>query len=121
MAVKLKLRERLKVEDHEQMLMIEVLSYALRRIKKAEHLVGQFVLMYQLFPPNELGCPIMADTLNEYFKKFAKSSGHDTYDRAKVFRLMVCWGIKSERLWDNGVDTRVYFINPLHRLGELDG
>lgn len=108
----------LKTVDHDHLLMMEVMDFNLRNDPRPQNLVGQFILTYQLFPPNQLGYPISGDRLNEQFAKFILPFGFTEYDRRTVFSVFKYWGVFCIRHVVAKRDSKFYMINPLHKLDE---
>jgi len=107
-------------KDREHKLMIEILKCQVRGKIEPHHLAGQFVYTYHLDLDNQLGTPIPKDVLNIYVGKFLKGKGYEDYDRRKFFAAMGHLDISSVKLSLNGVSTKMYLINPLHKLDEDD-
>lgn len=118
---RLTLLEQLKADGRSHMLILEFVKTRTNPRPNPQDYVGQFILTYELDLQGGMGTPIMADDLNDRFQDFISGMGEmGEYNRKVVFRMFKYWGIDAQRVTHSGKDTKIYFVNPLHKLSEDD-
>jgi len=105
------------MEERDHKLAMEIFKCQLRGDRlQPHHLAGQFVYTYHLDLDNQLGTPVTAEHMHEHAANFLKSKGFDDYDKRKFFARFGRFNIESKKIGLDGLSTKFYLINPLHKL-----